>query len=1399
MQTGKQNIFTKIGKLVTRRKYVVLVAWLLILVIVLPFILDLSGVVSLQMNNASDKSLESQKASDIISEQFASTVSNDTMMIVVSSNNASSLQTQDFISRVIADIESNSSITNLENITSIYSVLIPALNQTNQGVYMAYDNANLTYNLLYGVPTAYMTVWSTAYNQTRDSLVSGITQTNQGVYVALENANLTYNLLYGVPTAYMTVWSTAYNQTQDTLASGLSQTNQGVYMTFDNANLTYSLLYGVPATYLNIWIQTYAQTQSNGTSNQEAYSQSINILNQTDPANFAQYTKPLLDGFNGMWIASFQNPTMQQYTPFERASAVSAQVNQMYISSLGNNETAKAFATAITSTFSIQDFLTNSASQNAAKLRDFSVQFVANSSGSSKDFVSAAFDLGRNPSAASLIALSENIIWNPTTYNMGQNFIATLNEVAYNQTASIMSEADPASYAQYTSHLVDLFNSAWIQTFQSSATRQYTPTQRATAASTQANQQYINSDLGTNQTAKAFATAVSTTFSLQDFLTNTQTQNNQKLLNFTIGYVAQSANSSTEFVNAAYALGKTVNSNALATLVKSIIWNPQTYNMGQEFLPMFNEVSYNQTAIVLKDADLESFNQYTSHLLDLFNASWCQSFQNSATLNYTPEQRATAAIEQASAQYLDTYFGDNKDFGAAVTQTFSLQDFIANNTEQTAQKLRSFAVGYVSNQSGMSTFFVNATFALGRNCTEASLRTLASNIISNPDAYSIGEQLTSGIDSLVSPSKDVTLISIGLTSSNATTLTIVRDIIKSELAKNPGDVTSALVTGKSALDSDFGASATQDLEFILPVTIVLLIVATGLFFRSIVTPLITLGTIGVGLGISQIFIVIIGTYVNQVDFMIPTVLLTVLLGVGTDYSIFIIARHREEMVNGLSIKDSIVKSITWAGESIATSGMTVIISFLGLSITSMVLLQTLGIIVGVSIIVALLVSLTLVPTLAAILGGRLFWPTSGARFQKYAENIRRKSNQKAGYFTRSGAFSVKHAKVLILVAVVITVPMLYAFTAATPTYNFLAGASKDLESIKAMNTLSSSFGGGSLFPTYVVVTFSQPLVDANGALNTAELSSVQAISEHLLTYDGVKEVLSPTMPYGTAISYSNLAVTNSTTSEYSAVLQNIGENNKTALITLNFQIDPYSNEALEEAQEIRTNLHRSYDGKDNITGIYVGGTTGSMVDVKKVFDNQFNTILPIVTIGVAIVLFIVLGSLILPLFAILSVLMSIVWTLAVTLLVFQIGFNYGILFITPMILLVLLLGIGMDYNIFILTRIREESAKSKKLNDAIVHAMEQTGGIITAAAIILAGSLGALMLSSNLLLKEMGFAFAFSILVDALVVRTYLVPAVMSALGKWNWYNPLSRKKKLNTPLNDEAKPQEESEHQAKN
>jgi len=326
--------------------------------------------------------------------------------------------------------------------------------------------------------------------------------------------------------------------------------------------------------------------------------------------------------------------------------------------------------------------------------------------------------------------------------------------------------------------------------------------------------------------------------------------------------------------------------------------------------------------------------------------------------------------------------------------------------------------------------------------------------------------------------------------------------------------------------------------------------------------------------------------------------------------------------------------------------------------------------------------------------------------------------------------------------------------------------------------LTNSFGGGKLMPSYAVVTFSQPIVDSNGTFNMGEMATLQNMSAGIASHLGVGEVNGPTMPFGQSIDYQTITNASDATT-YSSMLGAIGSDNKSALITIQFSVDPYSTDAMDFAKDIRSTLHQNYDNAPNVTAVYLGGTSGSILDTRNQFENQFNSILPIVALGVGLVLFFVLGSLILPIFAIVSVLMSIVWTLAVTMLVFHAAFSFGLLFITPLILFVLLLGLGMDYNIFILTRIREEATKGQHLDNAIVYAIQQTGGIITAAAIILAGSLGTLMLSSNMMLKEMGFAFAFSILIDAIVVRTYIVPAVMSTFGKWNWYNPIKRLRRL--------------------
>lgn len=155
-----------------------------------------------------------------------------------------------------------------------------------------------------------------------------------------------------------------------------------------------------------------------------------------------------------------------------------------------------------------------------------------------------------------------------------------------------------------------------------------------------------------------------------------------------------------------------------------------------------------------------------------------------------------------------------------------------------------------------------------------------------------------------------------------------------------------------------------------------------------------------------------------------------------------------------------------------------------------------------------------------------------------------------------------------------------------------------------------------------------------------------------------------------------------------------------------------------------------------------------------------------------ILLLVVLGAVFTPMRSIVTILMSVFWTLAITALVFEHVLGDQLLWLMPIVLIVVCLGLGMDYDIFLTTRVREEVHKGRSIKDAIVEAVKATGGVITICGLIMAGAFATMTLSGSVMLQEFGFALAFAILLDATVVRMYLVPAMMSMMGKWNWWAP---------------------------
>jgi RND superfamily putative drug exporter len=816
-----------------------------------------------------------------------------------------------------------------------------------------------------------------------------------------------------------------------------------------------------------------------------------------------------------------------------------------------------------------------------------------------------------------------------------------------------------------------------------------------------------------------------------------------KLINSTIGAELKIKNGTETFLKLFFGVP--------ATFLN--LWK-QKYGMNLSAIPE----AENETESLLS-SQIENKTQL--FLADRYLSLFVQSFSKAEG---TYDRRVADAIKLSSNQIIQLFPQNIRYFADDVVAHFNLGNFTSE------QSIGNFVIFETAKTTLFSERMCSYVYSIVNGSSK--YEEILNLMISDPEKFGLPQIYMQTVNGYVSKDHTVMLVTFSFKNATDSDLLELRRIV-SQVGESYGISSSHLyTTGQEALRHDIVSSNLHDADIILPVTIALLLVATGIYFRSVLTPFVSLGTIGLALGISQVMIIVIALYVAGVDATTPTILLTVLMGVGTDYSIFLLARYREERVRGKNPEDSIITSVTWAGESITTSGMTVVVSFAFLALQPVTYLKSLGLVVGLGVMIALLASLTLIPSIVMLIPNSIFFPNTGKRFKSYANKVIHSLENKLGYFSKSGEFAIRHAKLITIIALLATIPSIYAWSTVVPSYDFLDAAPKNVEGVTGFNILTSSFGSGTLFPTYIVISFTKPIYN-NSSFNMQELNLIDKISNITLSNSNVNSVTGPTRPGGARISYTNIGSDPRSQLIKENILSNVGRDPHYALLKVSMKESPYTEKSLESISQLRNQL-KSFASNNSklINSIYIGGTSASTLDTSFVVNSEFYQVIGYVTIVVALILLFVLGSLFLPVFAVASVAMSITWTIAATKVFFSELYNAPILYITPLTLFVLLLGLGMDYNIFILTRIREEATKGKELKEAIISAIENTGGIITAAAIILAGSLGALMLSSGLLLKEFGFAFFFSIIVDAMITRTYIVPAVMSLLGKWNWYAP---------------------------
>src|SRR2546425_581722 len=312
----------------------------------------------------------------------------------------------------------------------------------------------------------------------------------------------------------------------------------------------------------------------------------------------------------------------------------------------------------------------------------------------------------------------------------------------------------------------------------------------------------------------------------------------------------------------------------------------------------------------------------------------------------------------------------------------------------------------MANATPTQTFIIGEIYSLGASAGFGDFTSLAGMLLRNYNLDSYPVQPSKDVyTQSVSGSNDTMLVILDFKTTGSDPKNSIASIRTDVQHANVFSNTNLLVyvTGAPAFNYDIETESIRDVERIDPITVVLIIIIVGIFFASLAAPLIPVSAIGISVGIAFGLVYIIGSLFTSIHFLILTLLPVAMFGAGSDYCIFLVSRYAEERRMGRGKKDAVERAVTWAGESIATSGATVVIAFGSLAIAGFGMLRSIGIAVMMGISIALLVSFTRVPQFLSMLGKKIFGPGELVFGKK-------KKPKESSYYARPERSTQNHSK-----------------------------------------------------------------------------------------------------------------------------------------------------------------------------------------------------------------------------------------------------------------------------------------------------------------------------------------------------------------------------------------------------
>ncbi len=569
---------------------------------------------------------------------------------------------------------------------------------------------------------------------------------------------------------------------------------------------------------------------------------------------------------------------------------------------------------------------------------------------------------------------------------------------------------------------------------------------------------------------------------------------------------------------------------------------------------------------------------------------------------------------------------------------------------------------------------------------------------------------------------------------------------------------TATATGATVVNDDVTVAVQEGLiraEIIaIPLTIVFLI----LIFGGLVAAGLPLITGGIGIIATLAVTFAISFFTDQSVFSLN--LVTMLgLGLGVDYSLFMVSRFREELAKR-PVEDAVAVTVATVGKAVFFSAITVMF---GLSATFFFPMPTIAQMGQAGILVvglALVYGLTFLPALLAVLGYGI---------NRYA--IRRPDLRPRNGFWHALAATVMRRPVAFLVPIMV---VLLVMSIPLLTLNLTPGTinivGTDSPSRVASDRLQSEFAAneGNTIPVVVTATDGDALSAGSVAAETELATRIAALPGVTRVDSLTTGTLASAIPFDWA-SYSGDQADLPFLLRQGLPLLVDGD---AALMEVSFDTEPAGTQAIVE--QIRDL---------DVAGVSsrVGGDAAFTVDLRNGIIDALPAALLFVFVGSYLILLLSFGSLLLPIKAIFMTLLSITSSLGIVILVFQDGWLSGplgftadgqLIATTPILMFCVLYGLSMDYEVLLLSRVQEEYVRSGRNRESVALGIENTGGIITGAAAIMIVVFGGFVIAEVTVIKSLGFGLAVAVLIDATIVRCLLVPATMRLLGRWNWWAP---------------------------